>query len=90
MRVVSWNIENAPRCFPALPGIVEDLGTPDVFCLQEHASGHRMMMRFVPWRAPCPAMSVITRLHAIRATLPFGVVACMALRRSSVITGVRM
>jgi len=35
MRVVSWNIENAPRCFRALQGIVEDLGTPDVFCLQE-------------------------------------------------------
>jgi len=68
MRVVSWNIENAPRCFRALQGIVEDLGTPDVFCLQELRIRPQDMMRFVHWRALCPAMSVITRLHAIRTT----------------------
>jgi len=35
MKIVSWNIENALRCLPALPAIVERLGSPDVLCLQE-------------------------------------------------------
>jgi exodeoxyribonuclease III len=35
MRVVSWNVENALRCLPALPTILEDLGRPEVLCLQE-------------------------------------------------------
>jgi len=35
LRLVSWNVENALRCLPALPAIVEQLGSPDVFCLQE-------------------------------------------------------
>jgi len=35
MKLVSWNIENALRCLPALPAIVEQLGRPDVLCLQE-------------------------------------------------------
>jgi exodeoxyribonuclease-3 len=36
MRVVSWNVENAVRCLPSLPVVVEErLGRPDVLCLQE-------------------------------------------------------
>jgi exodeoxyribonuclease-3 len=35
MRVISWNVENALRCIPALPTIVEELGRPEVLCLQE-------------------------------------------------------
>src|SRR5918912_1139401 len=35
MKLVSWNIENALRPLAALPSIVEELGTPDVLCLQE-------------------------------------------------------
>jgi exodeoxyribonuclease-3 len=35
MKVVSWNVENVLRCLPALPAIVEALGTPEVLCLQE-------------------------------------------------------
>jgi len=35
MNVVSWNVENAVRCTPALPALFEQLGTPDVLCLQE-------------------------------------------------------
>ena len=35
MKIVSWNVENALRCLPALPAIVERLGSPDVLCLQE-------------------------------------------------------
>src|SRR6476660_3160875 len=35
MKVVSWNAENALRCLPALPTIVEALGKPEVLCLQE-------------------------------------------------------
>ena len=35
MKVVSWNIDNAVRCLAALPGIAEQLGSPDVLCLQE-------------------------------------------------------
>ena len=35
MKLVSWNIENALRCLPELPAIVEGLGNPDVLCLQE-------------------------------------------------------
>ena len=35
MKVVSWNVENALRCIPALPKIVEELGSPEVICLQE-------------------------------------------------------
>ena len=35
MKVISWNVENALRCLPALPAIVEALGTPEVLCLQE-------------------------------------------------------
>lgn len=35
MKVVSWNIENALPRLPDLPAIVEQLGSPDVLCLQE-------------------------------------------------------
>ena len=35
MRLVSWNIEYALRCLGDLPTIVEQLGSPDVLCLQE-------------------------------------------------------
>ena len=35
MRLVSWNVENAVRCLPALPGIADELGHPDVLCVQE-------------------------------------------------------
>ena len=35
MKVVSWNIENALRGLAALPTVVEELGAPDVLCLQE-------------------------------------------------------
>lgn len=35
MHVISWNVENALRCLPTLPAIVEALGRPDVLCLQE-------------------------------------------------------
>jgi exodeoxyribonuclease III len=35
MKVTSWNVENALRCIPALPTIVEGLGGPEVLCLQE-------------------------------------------------------
>ena len=35
MKVISWNVENALRCVPALPTIVEELGRPEVLCLQE-------------------------------------------------------
>lgn len=35
MRLISWNVENALRCLPALPTIVEELGSPEVLCLQE-------------------------------------------------------
>ena len=35
MKVVSWNIESALRCLDVLPGIVAQLGAPDVLCLQE-------------------------------------------------------
>ena len=35
MKLVSWNVENASRCLAALPGIVEELGRPDLLCLQE-------------------------------------------------------
>jgi exodeoxyribonuclease-3 len=35
MRVISWNVENALRCLPALPSIVVELGKPEVLCLQE-------------------------------------------------------
>src|SRR5690349_13028049 len=35
MKVISWNVENALRCLPALPAIVEALGMPEVVCLQE-------------------------------------------------------
>ena len=35
MRLVSWNVENAVRCLPSLPVIVDGLGRPDVLCLQE-------------------------------------------------------
>ena len=35
MKVASWNVENALRCLPALPTIVEELGRPEVLCLQE-------------------------------------------------------
>jgi exodeoxyribonuclease III len=35
MNVVSWNIENALPRLAALPAVVEELGTPDVVCLQE-------------------------------------------------------
>jgi len=33
MKVISWNVQNALRCLPALPAIVEALGTPEVLCL---------------------------------------------------------
>jgi exodeoxyribonuclease-3 len=35
LKLVSWNAENALRCLPALPEIVDTLGAPDVVCLQE-------------------------------------------------------
>jgi exodeoxyribonuclease-3 len=35
MKLISWNVENALRCLPALPAIVDELGTPDALCLQE-------------------------------------------------------
>jgi exodeoxyribonuclease-3 len=35
MKVASWNVENVLRCLPALPKIVEELGRPEVVCLQE-------------------------------------------------------
>jgi len=35
MKLISWNVENAGRCLPALPAIVEELGKPEVLCLQE-------------------------------------------------------
>jgi len=35
MRVVSWNLENVVRCLPALPGIADQLGHPEVLCVQE-------------------------------------------------------
>jgi exonuclease III len=35
MKVVSWNIENALPRLVALPALVEELGSPDVLCLQE-------------------------------------------------------
>ena len=35
MKVVSWNAENALRCLPALPAIVDELGRPEVLCVQE-------------------------------------------------------
>ena len=35
MKVISWNIENALARLPALPTIVEALGSPQVLCLQE-------------------------------------------------------
>ena len=35
MKVVSWNIENAVPRLGDLPALVEELGAPDVLCLQE-------------------------------------------------------
>lgn len=35
MKLISWNVENALGCVPALPTIVEELGRPEVLCLQE-------------------------------------------------------
>jgi exodeoxyribonuclease-3 len=35
VRLVSWNVENALRCIAELPRIAEQLGSPDVLCLQE-------------------------------------------------------
>ena len=35
MKVISWNVENALRCLTALPTIVDELGRPEVLCLQE-------------------------------------------------------
>ena len=35
MKVVSWNIENALPRLAALPALVEELGAPEVLCLQE-------------------------------------------------------
>lgn len=35
MRLVAWNIENAPPRLATLPAIVEAFGSPDVVCLQE-------------------------------------------------------
>jgi exodeoxyribonuclease III len=35
MKVLSWNIENAVPRLAALPAVVEQLGAPDVLCLQE-------------------------------------------------------
>ena len=35
MKIVSWNVENALACLPALPAIVEHFGSPNVVCLQE-------------------------------------------------------
>lgn len=41
MKIVSWNIENALRCLPALPAIVERFNSPDVLCLQELRIRHQ-------------------------------------------------
>jgi exonuclease III len=41
LRLVSWNVENALRCLPALPVIVEHLGSRDVLCVQELHSRER-------------------------------------------------
>ena len=35
MKLVSWNVENALRCIPSLPAIVDGLDLPEVLCLQE-------------------------------------------------------
>jgi len=35
MKVVSWNIENAATRLAALASVVDELGTPDLLCLQE-------------------------------------------------------
>jgi len=35
LKLVSWNIEHALRRLAELPAIVEELGSPDVLCLQE-------------------------------------------------------
>ena len=35
MKLISWNVENALRCLPALPTIAEEFGRPKVLCLQE-------------------------------------------------------
>jgi len=39
MKLVSWNVENALRCLSELPAIVEDLGRPEVLCLQGRMYG---------------------------------------------------
>ena len=41
MKIVSWNVENARTCLPALPAIVERFGSPDVLCLQELRIRHQ-------------------------------------------------
>lgn len=35
MRLVSWNVETLARRLAELPAVAEELGTPDVLCLQE-------------------------------------------------------
>ena len=89
MKVISWNVENALRCLPALPTIVEELGRPEVLCLQElrirerDAAGNQ--------RADsrrCRATTATIRFHAIRATSPSEGDACMAWQLSCKGTGV--
>ena len=54
MKIVSWNIENALRCLPALPAIVERLGSPDVLCLQELRIRHQDDVAIGALRAALP------------------------------------
>src|SRR5688572_6219347 len=35
MKVISWNIDNVLSRLPMLPTLVQELGAPDVLCLQE-------------------------------------------------------
>jgi len=35
MKLISWNVENARACLPTLSALVAELGSPEVFCLQE-------------------------------------------------------
>jgi exodeoxyribonuclease-3 len=35
VKLVSWNVENVMRCIGELPHIAQQLGSPDVLCLQE-------------------------------------------------------
>jgi len=41
MKIVSWNIDNALRCLTRLPQVVEQLGSPEIVCLQELRIRHQ-------------------------------------------------